>query len=177
MRAEQPIGGVSAATTHWGTTMTELDKLMNETDDEALLMQVLEAINNKEDFDIGQIPEEHRHVVAAVTAQAIIDNGGFRYFFSSHFKGRSDYQMIVEAYSEIGAKESADAINQALLMFPNGEPPEALDEREKYIEAIFGKDSKFAKEVGEIESKVFGKLENYSLAANYVRENVEKFVV
>lgn len=157
--------------------MTELEKLINETDDEALLMQVLEAINQNEDFDISDIPEAHRHVVAAVTAQAIIDNGGFRYFFSSHFKGRHDYQMIVEAYSQIGAKESAEAINQALNMFPNGEPPESLDEREKYLEEIFDKDSEHAKTLDEIESKVFGKMENYSLAANYVREHADKFLV
>jgi len=157
--------------------MTDLKKLISETDDEALLMQVLEAINQREDFDISEMPDEHRHVVAAVTAQAIIDNGGFRYFFSSHFKGRPDYQMIVEAYSKIGAKESADAINQALLMFPNGEPPESLDEREKYIEAIFGKDSKHAQALNEIESKVSGNMENYSLAANYIRENAEKFLM
>jgi len=156
--------------------MTDLEKLINESDDEALLMQVLEAINQREDFDIGDIPDEHRHVIAAVTAQAIIDNGGFRYFFASHFKGRPDYKMIVEAYSQIGAKESADAINQALLMFPNGEPPEALDEREKYIEAIFGKNSQHAKALNEIESKVLGNMENYSLAANYIRENAEKFL-
>jgi hypothetical protein len=157
--------------------MTDLQALINDTDDEALLMQVLETINQKADFDISQIPDEHRHVVAAVTAQAIIDNGGFRYFFTSHFKGRPDYQMIVEAYSKIGAKESADAINQALMMFPDGAPPEELDERERYIDSIFGKDSQHAKQLGEIESKVSGKMENYSLAANYVRENADKFVM
>jgi len=156
--------------------MTAIEALLQENDDEALLMQVLEAINQREDFDIGDIPAEHRHVIAAVTAQAIIDNGGFRYFFASHFKGRADYQMIVEAYSQIGAKESADAINQALNLFPDGAPPEALDEREKCLRNIFDEDSAQAKTLHDIEAKVSGKMENYSLAAQYVRENAEKFV-
>lgn len=156
--------------------MANLNESLDQQDDETLLMQVIELITNREGFDIGLIPQAHRDVVAAVTAQAIIDNGGFRYFFASNFSGKPDYQMFIDAYTNIGAKEAADAINQALLLFPNGTPPEALDEREKYLEAIFSSDSLSGKQLGEIESKITGKVEHYALAADYVRARRELFV-
>jgi len=177
MRAEPPSVAVSAAKSQWGNTKMDIQKLIKESDDETLLMQVLETINQQAAIDISQLPDEHRHVLAAVTAQAIIDNGGFRYFFTSHFKGRPDFKMIVDAYTQIGATDAADAIRQALHLFPDGEPPEAMDEREKYIEAIFNENSQYAKSMGEFESKVLGRIENYALAAAYVRENADKFVV
>ena len=156
--------------------MTDLAEILEEQDDETLLMQVIEAITKREDFDISRIPQAHRNVVAAVTAQAIIDNGGFRYFFESNFNGHPDYQMFVDAYENIGAKEAADAINQALMLFPEGTPPAELDEREKYLDAIFGDDAPARAQMGEIETKISGKVEHYSLAANYVRDNKDQFV-
>ena len=156
--------------------MTDITEILDEKDDETLLMQVIEAITNREDFDISQIPQAHRNVVAAVTAQAIIDNGGFRYFFESNFNGHPDYQMFVDAYNNIGAKEAADAINQALMLFPNGSPPAELDEREKYLDALFGEGAPSGTEMGDIETKISGKVEHYAMAANYVRENKDQFV-
>ena len=98
--------------------MTNKTDILDEQDDETLLMQVIESITHREDFDISQIPEAHRNVVAAVTAQAVIDNGGFRYFFESNFSGHPDYQMFIDAYNNIGAKEAADAISKVFSSIP-----------------------------------------------------------
>ena len=151
------------------------DPVEQEDDDETLLMQVIEKITGVQDFDINAVPDEHRNVVAVITAQAVIDNGGFRYFFESQFEGSSDYQMFVKAYKDVGAAESADALNQALMMFPEGVPPAELEERQKYLEAIFGSDNDASKQINDIEEKILGKVENYSLVASYIRENKNLF--
>jgi hypothetical protein len=151
------------------------DCLPNEGDDESLLMQVIEKITCVEDFNINAVPEEHRNVVAVITAQAVIDNGGFRYFFESQFEGSSDYQIFVKAYKEVGAEEAADALNQALMMFPDGVPPAELDERQKYLDAIFDSASDKKTKITAIEDKILGKVENYSLVADYIRDNKNVF--
>jgi len=155
--------------------MNTNDDLSQELDDESLLMQVIEKITTAQGFDIHQISQEHRNVVAVITAQAVIDNGGFRHFFESHFDGDSDYQMFVQAYQNVGAAESADALNQALMMFPDGVPPAELEHRQKYLDAIFDKTSDHQNKITDIENKILGKVENYSLVANYIRDNRELF--
>ncbi|MFV2057223.1 MAG: DUF4375 domain-containing protein [Thiohalomonadales bacterium] len=155
--------------------MATNDDIFQGNDDESLLMHVIEKITSAQDFDIQKVPAEHRDVVAVITAQAIIDNGGFRYFFESHFNGDSDYQIFVNAYKNMGATESADAINQALMMFPNGVPPEELDQRQKYLDSIFDQSDDNKKKIEEMEGKILGKVENYSRVANYIRQNKQLF--
>lgn len=155
--------------------MDKNDDIFQGNDDESLLMHVIEKITSAQDFDIHKVSDEHRDVVAVITAQAVIDNGGFRYFFESHLNGDSDYQLFVNAYKNIGATESADAINQALMMFPGGVPPEELSERQKYLDSIFDASTDNKKKIDAMEDKILGKVENYSRVANYIRENKKLF--
>lgn len=46
--------------------------------------------------------------------QGIIDNGGFEYFFESEFEGNPELESFVTVFNEIGAIESAKAIEKAL---------------------------------------------------------------
>jgi hypothetical protein len=65
-------------------------------------------------FDVHRSPLAHKVVVMVTTAQGVIDNGGFDYFFEQSFAGEPDYQEFVTVYNEIGAFESAGAIEQAI---------------------------------------------------------------
>lgn len=155
--------------------MNTNDEQSHELDDESLLMQVIEKITTAEGFDIHDVSQAHRNVVAVITAQAVIDNGGFRHFFESQFDGSADYQMFVQAYQDVGAAESADALNQALMMFPDGVPPSEVDERQKYLNAIFDESGNDNLKISAIENKILGNMENYSLVASYIRDNRELF--
>jgi len=67
-------------------------------------------------FDVNHSPFSHKVVVMVVTAQGIIDNGGFDYFFEQEFEGNPNYQDFVNVFKEIGAVESSAAIEKAIKL-------------------------------------------------------------
>jgi len=81
-------------------------------------------------FNVNTAPLQNKVVVMITTAQGIIDNGGFDYFFESEFEDNPDMQDFVLVYKEIGAIESAVAIEKALKINASGISPiyDALNE-------------------------------------------------
>ena len=71
-------------------------------------------------FNVNTAPLQNKVVVMITTAQGIIDNGGFDYFFESEFEDSPDMQDFVTVYKEIGAIESAVAIEKALKINASG---------------------------------------------------------
>jgi ribonucleotide reductase beta subunit family protein with ferritin-like domain len=82
---------------------------------------------------ISSIPEPARTLIAVYTAQGIIGNGGFAYFFASAFQGNNSYETIINSYKNIGLKEHANAIRSVLDLFPNEAPHSNTKEREEFI--------------------------------------------
>ncbi len=76
------------------------------------------------DFDAAE-----RVVVLVWTVSGIIGNGGFEYLFFSDLPGDRNYQMSLEAFKAIGAKEAEKAFEDALAAFPGGEVPVSEGER------------------------------------------------
>ena len=150
-----------------------LKDILSESDDETLLLNLVDYLTARASFDINKLPEVPRNVVAVVTAQAIIDNSGFRSFFESEFDGKPDYQLFVNAYKAIGADESARAIESVLAMFPEGRPPENWRQKQKYLEEIFSQTS--GSFIASAQGKILGNDKNYVLTAKYVRENIAGF--
>ena len=68
----------------------------------------------KKGFDVNASPFNEKVVVMASTAQGIIDNGGFDYFFENEFEGSPDYEEFIKVFNAIGALESAEAIKDAI---------------------------------------------------------------
>jgi hypothetical protein len=70
-------------------------------------------------------------IVAVSSAQGVIDNGGFRYFFGSNWPGRPPYSFFSDAYRAIGARKAARLIDQgaALFAFDHPERKGALRKR------------------------------------------------
>jgi len=153
----------------------DISQILEEQDDEALLLNVVAHITAKQDFDIDSIPEVEKNVVAVITAQTIIDNRGFKYFFESDFSSTPDYQLFVDAYRAIGAEESAQGITQALAFFPDNVPPVDANERQKHLAAIFDSADDHSQQISVHEGKIAGNEQNYAKAAAYIRNNKQAF--
>lgn len=65
-------------------------------------------------FDPHSAPFPYKVVVMLTTAQGIIDNGGFEYFFESPFDGTPDMDDFPRVYEAVGALGSADTVREAL---------------------------------------------------------------
>lgn len=72
-------------------------------------------------FDVNRSPLTHKVFILVYSAQGIIDNGGFEYFFESPFEGSPDYQEFVEAFIQIGAIKCAEAIKKAIKLSELGD--------------------------------------------------------
>ena len=68
----------------------------------------------KNGFDPIHSPFAHKVAVMLTTAQGIIDNGGFEYFFGVPFNMESNIEDFVTVYETVGAIESAKAFREAL---------------------------------------------------------------
>jgi hypothetical protein len=155
-----------------------MDELIQN--DGEVLDRVFEKITARPDFNINTASQVEQVVVLVTTAQGLIDNGGFAYFFENDFEGKPDYQLFVNAFDAIGATESAQAFREALALFPNGKPQNDLIERNRWIDEFLRPD--FEDEQGEIyrrieniEDKILGREENYSLVAQFIRDNWTEF--
>lgn len=82
---------------------------------------------------ISSVPEPARTLMAVYTAQGIIGNGGFAYFFESDFQGGESYEVIINSYKNIGLNAHAEAIKSVLGLFPNGTPHKDPKDREEFI--------------------------------------------
>ena len=80
-----------------------------------IIYSTYEKIIEKE-FDVNKSPFLEKVVVMVTAAQGIIDNGGFDYFFEDQFEGNPDYEEFVKVFNEIGARESAEAIQKAIAL-------------------------------------------------------------
>ena len=54
------------------------------------------------DVDIQSLDEPDRSVILSISAQGIIDSGGFITFFEDDIQAGVDYQWFVDAYRNIG---------------------------------------------------------------------------
>jgi len=76
----------------------------------------------KNGFDPIQSPFAHKVAVMLTTAQGIIDNGGFEYFFGVPFNIEPDMEDFIKAYEAVGALGSAKAFEEAISRSKTTEP-------------------------------------------------------
>jgi hypothetical protein len=72
---------------------------------------------------------------AVVQAQEKINNGGFQYFFEADWPQKPNYKIFINAFRRIGAKESADWVEDAVEQFPFPEPHLYYKRRREYLVA------------------------------------------
>ncbi|OUS23799.1 hypothetical protein A9Q99_27600 [Gammaproteobacteria bacterium 45_16_T64] len=106
--------------------------------------QAVDAIFAKyddKDVDLRAIGEPDKSVILCVSAQGIIDKGGFITFFEDDIEENVDYQWFVEAYRKVGMETLADNFAEILALFPEGAPQQDLGERRSYLARFFDDES------------------------------------
>ena len=86
--------------------------------------------------DPSRLPDLERTVVSVTTAQGIIDNGGFQYFFEMDFPNRPLYRVFTDAYRAVGATRAAERIDQAVAMFPFRAPHLSQKRRNAFMDSL-----------------------------------------
>jgi hypothetical protein len=71
-------------------------------------------------FDPMRSPFAHKVAVMLVTAQGIIDNGGFEYLFGNPFHQETRLEDFIAIYEAVGAAKSAEAFQVALARWREG---------------------------------------------------------
>jgi hypothetical protein len=71
-------------------------------------------------FDPVHAPFAHKVAVMLVTAQGLIDNGGFEYLFGNRFRQEPRMEDFIAVYEAVGAPKSAQAFREALASWKSG---------------------------------------------------------
>lgn len=126
--------------------------------------------------DPDKLPLPVRTAVLVHAAQGIIDNGGLQYFFESDFPGRPPYSVFVDAYCAIGADAEAEALADAVKLFPFTDPHKFQRRRDKFLEAF--RDGGGHRPNSPFEpytDKLCGNKAIWHLLEQYVRRHAESF--
>ena len=115
------------------------------------------------DTDISRFPRPRQVFITIFSAQGIIDNGGFGYFFESDWPGQPPYSRFSDAYREIGAADVAEWIDRGASLFGIADPHLHRDARLRYLnEHCRDEGAELIKLGDRVESKrVFRLLEDY----------------
>ena len=124
------------------------------------------------DVEIQSLPEPDRSVILSVSAQTMIDRGGFIAFFEEDIEASLDFQLFVQAYRLIGLSELADNFSEILGFFPDSVPHVELGERQQYLARFFDDESpEYINLLGSLENKFFEANDLvYQQAKNYINK-------
>ncbi len=81
-----------------------------------------------------RLQEPWKTIVMIYSAQGIIDNGGFTYFFENDWPNHTPYEEFALAYERIGKQDAAIAIRNAVAAMGIENAEHRIDERRAYIE-------------------------------------------
>lgn len=123
--------------------------------------------------DIFKLSKPVSTFLFVYSAQGVIDNGGYKYFFESDWPNNPPYSNFINAYEEIGCEKQAIDFNRVVSSFPFENPHLNESARQKYIDDNYDEDEIEVKGWGEAlcgDKEVWPKLEEYYL------QNKEQFV-
>lgn len=98
-----------------------------------IAQQMLAAV----DEDLARLPKAVQVFMKVNSAQGVIDNGGFRYFFESDWPGNPPYEDFASAYETIGCWKQAEELRRVVATFPFPDPQLHEAKRREYIEANY----------------------------------------
>jgi len=118
------------------------------------------------DVDIQTLCEPDRSVILSISAQGIIDSGGFITFFEDDIQAGVDYQWFVDAYRNIGMLQLESNFAEILSLFPEGKPQLDLSERESHLARFFDDESpEYINMLGALENAFFDNNKEVYVAA------------
>jgi len=122
------------------------------------------------DVDIQSLIEPDRSVILSISAQGIIDSGGFITFFEDDIQENVDYQWFVDAYRNIEEEQLANNFAEILSLFPEGKPQQDLEERQTHLARFFDDESpEYINILGSLENAFFDNNESvYGAAEAYI---------
>jgi hypothetical protein len=154
------------------TMSADVEKVLDTENDFELCTQLfLRMIEHYGDnFDISKCKEKDQLVILVWHASGIIDNGGFQYLFEGSFKGYPYFAKTAAAFKTIKAARCAEAVDEALQLFPDSKPLEDINKRLRIYQAVP------AEERGAIDMKFFSESRHMrTILAKYIRENRTEF--
>jgi hypothetical protein len=154
------------------TVSADVNKVLDTKDDFELCDELFKLMikHYGEDFDVSKCKEKDQPVILAWHAAGIIDNGGFQYLFEGNFKGDPHFAKTEAAFKTIKASKCAEAVEEALKLFPDSKPPQDIDKRLKIYQAVP------AAKRESIDVKFFSESkEMKTILAKYIRENRADF--
>lgn len=118
-----------------------IQQLLDEPDDFKLCSGIVDKLyesypSHGERFDLANMGEHERVVVRVWHSFGVIGNGGFQYLFEATYSDDPDFALVAAAYRTIGCDKAADAFSEALALFPDGRPPENLEQRQAIFSSV-----------------------------------------
>jgi hypothetical protein len=140
---------------------------MPKTEKDDLLKQAADVVfaGFESDTDISRFPRPRQVFITIYSAQGIIDNGGFGYFFESDWPDKPPYSRFSDAYREIGAADVAELIDRGARLFGIADAHLHRDARLRYLNEHCRDESaeliKLGDQVIDESERVFRLLEDY----------------
>jgi hypothetical protein len=119
----------------------------------------------------ADLPYALQPIAVLYTAQAMIDNGGFRYLFEGDFPSSPPYSFFSDAYRRIGATDVADRLDRAVSFFPFPRPEANLQARIEFMESLDESSELFS-----LGMAVCGDERVWVLMEEYVKQNAAAFL-
>ena len=116
--------------------------------------------------NIDLLPQSVTTFLFVHSAQGVIDNGSYEYFFGSDWPKKPPYSRFVEAYSAIGCKNQAKELARVVSTFPFDNPHLKESSRKKYMKENYDDENYHVKGWGNKlcgDKEVWEKLEKYYL--------------
>ena len=150
----------------------DIDKLLKTEDDfelcDQLYMRMLKHYGD--DVDVSKCKEKDQVVILVWQASGFIGDGGFQYLFEHDFKDDPDFAKTAAAFKTIKAAKCAEAVEEALKLFPDSKPPTDIEKRLEVYQSV----SEAKREA--IDLKFFSESkEMATILAKYIRENRDEF--
>ncbi len=125
-----------------------------------------ERLLKKARGNMDSIPTSAANLLIIFSAQGVIDNGGYRYFFESDWPKQPPYSRFIEAYSAIGCEKQAADLARVVSTFPFDEPHLNAEKRNQFMDANYDEDECIVNGWGDMlcgDEEVWSKLEAYYL--------------
>ena len=128
--------------------------------------KVEQQLLDKANGNINLLPTTVANFLLIYSAQGVIDNGGYQYFFESDWPMNPPYSRFVEAYSAIGCQKQAEDLARVVATFPFESPHLNSEKRNQFMEAHYNEDTLNVADWGNLlcgDEEVWNKLETYYL--------------
>jgi len=114
----------------------------------------------------AELPNEASIFLLVYSAQGVLDNGGYRYFFESNWPNHPPYSKFIDAYRETGCEKQADDFARVVASFPFENPHVNDSTRNRFINDNLDEDESEVKGWGDAlcgDEEVWSKLEQFYL--------------